>query len=70
MTAVVEVLGHEIGAIPAAVGLAIASGGVILAIKTAISWLYGVAVSLALRHAIYATLTATGISIQIGRAHV
>lgn len=64
MTGVVTVLGYEIGAVPAGLALAVFGGATIFALKALISWLYGVAISLALRHAIWATIGATGISIQ------
>lgn len=61
---VVEVLGHEIGAVPAAVLFAVSAGGVIVMVRLALTWVYGVAISLALRHAVYMVIASTGIGIE------
>ena len=64
MTGVVEVLGYSIGAIPAGIAFVAVAAAILFALKALLGWLYGVAISLALRHAVYAVISAAGISIH------
>lgn len=62
----VEAVGHSVcvGMLPAGIIVAIAVAGIGLAIKTIVSLVTGIAVSLAVRHTVLSLVLASGVSIH------